>query len=91
MPRSSKSWRVRWIDRGLEPKSPPNPKYPDGIELRLTKADYHGPTCCNSLPYPAKRVGYFMIECMTCGQHAVVTTAGRPDDPCSLEMACKVH
>lgn len=84
-------WRVRWIDRGLEPKCPPNPKYPDGIDLRLIKADYHGPVCSNSLPYPAKRVGYFMIECMTCGQHTVVTTAGRPDDPRSLAMACKVH
>jgi hypothetical protein len=83
------AWRVRWIDRGLEPKHPPDPSYPDGIDLRVVKQDYRGPTCKQSLPYPAKRIGYFLIECMICNQTTVVTTAGRLDDPRSIEIMCK--
>lgn len=84
-------WSVLWVDRGLEPENPPNPAYPHGIDLRLIKPGHHGPTCKQSLPYPARRIGYFMIECITCGITTVVTTAGRPDDPYSLEMACKLQ
>ena len=79
------------MDRGLEPKNEPDPSYPDGIDLRLVKPDYRGPTCKQSLPYPAKRIGYFLIECKTCGITTVVSTAGRLDDPRSLEMVCKTQ
>lgn len=80
------NWTVKWIDRGVEPRNPPNPDYPDGIDLDMSKGE--AATCSGTLPYPAKRCGYFLIECKACGQRAMVTTAGRIDDPRSVRLAC---
>jgi len=82
--------KVQWIDRGLEPKSPPNPEYPNGIDLSMV-TDPDAKTCSTRLPYPAKRIGYFVVECDICGLHTAVTTAGRPDDPRSLRVPCKAN
>lgn len=41
-----------------------------------------------ALPYPARRCGQYVVKCDVCDQIIVVTTAGRPDDPRSLKMAC---
>jgi hypothetical protein len=85
-------WQIDWIDHGKEPQCQPDPRYPNGIDIRLTaEADAAGPTCTGALPYPAKRVGYYMVKCTTCNQTVVVTTAGRPDDPRSLQLACITH
>jgi hypothetical protein len=46
-------------------------------------------TCSVALPHPAKRCGYYLVKCVACGQNALVTTAGRPDDPKSLKLACR--
>lgn len=78
---------VSWIDRGREPQSPPDPKYPDGVD-----ADASGgaaQTCKVMLPYPARRCGYHTVVCKVCGTSGVITTAGRPDDPRSIKVACK--
>lgn len=80
--------KVEWIDGGREPTEPPDPRYPNGIDagpqgpLRLS-------SCRTALPYPAKRCGAYRVECETCGQSMLVTTAGRPDDPRSVTMICR--
>jgi hypothetical protein len=78
--------RVEWLDRGAEPQCPPNPDYPDGVDVDLSDGL---PSCTVMLPYPAKRIGYFVITCAICGSRVGLTTAGRPDDPRSVKMPCR--
>lgn len=81
-------FKVEWIDRGREPQCPSDAAYPNGKDLRLEdNATRH---CVASLPYPAKRCGVYVVECQKCGLRIGVTTAGRPDDPRSVEIACYV-
>jgi hypothetical protein len=77
---------VVWIDRGFEPKNPTDPSYPNGIDLDLSAGA--SAVCQTALPYPAKRCGYFVISCDTCGFQGIITTAGRRDDPRSVKIAC---
>ncbi len=81
------SHKVNWIDRGREPKCPPNPDYPNGIDA---DASFGAEKSCRvELPYPAKRCGLYHVTCEACGLTVGITTAGRPDDPRSLRMPCK--
>jgi hypothetical protein len=78
---------IVWIDRGREPQVAPNPNFPDGRDIDVS----NGETACTvELPYPAKRIGLYVITCRTCGSTTGVTTAGRPDDPRSVTIPCKV-
>lgn len=77
---------IQWIDDGREPKVAPNPDYPDGVDLDISKADE--PSCFIKLAYPARRVGRYFIKCKTCGWTGIISTAGRPDDPRSVKVAC---
>lgn len=77
---------VEWADTGKEPTQKPNPHFPDGIEVK-TEAPFK---CRVTLKYPAPRVGHYQVECKLCGIRAAITTAGRRDDPKSLELPCKV-
>lgn len=79
---------VVWHDAGREPVCAPNPKYPTGIDLDVSKGAF--PNCTASLPYPAKRCGSYTVACETCGMRVMCTTAGRLDDPRSIKIACKV-
>jgi hypothetical protein len=80
---------VEWQDRGREPQCPPNPAYPNGKPLRLTDiVKARVKHCKVDVPYPAKRCGLYVIECQKCGLRVGVTTAGRPDDPTYIELAC---
>lgn len=78
-------FKVTWIDRGYEPENAADPAYPFGRDL---DASGGRPSCRTSLPYPAKRCGYYVAECQTCGYRAIATTAGRHDDPVSITVAC---
>lgn len=80
---------IRWHDSGREPTEKPNPNYPNGVDLDVT----HGmkPSCLVKLPYPAKRCGLYYVKCVQCGVKAAITTAGRPDDPCSVRLPCKTN
>lgn len=80
--------KIEWIDSRRDPKHPPDPAYPSGKDIKLAA---HGKHCKTDLPYPAKRCGVFVIECETCGVRVMVTTAGRPDDPRSIEILCKAR
>lgn len=81
--------KVTWFDGKLEPRQKANPAYPHGIDLDQSDSD-DGETCKIDLPYPAKRIGHYLVECETCRKRIVVTTAGRRDDPKSVTVNCKV-
>jgi hypothetical protein len=82
----STAFKIQWIDRNLDPRYPPDPRYPLGIDLDLS--DGAATACTATLPYPARRIGFYLIECKRCGRDALVTTAGRPDDPRSVKLRC---
>jgi hypothetical protein len=79
-------FRIAWLDSGSEPKNPPNPDYPNGIDIDMSSGSFV--VCKTDLPYPAKRCGFFSIECLICGSKVLVTTAGRTDDPRSVTVKC---
>jgi hypothetical protein len=64
----------------------PDPAYPHGQEICL-EANV-SPKCVVALPYPAPECGVFFIKCTACKMTVVVTAAGRPDDPISVEIPC---
>ena len=78
---------IQWVDGGHEPQFAPNPLYPNGVDLDISQGAV--PSCLVKLPYPAKRVGRYVVECKTCGWTGVTSTAGRADDPRSVKIACK--
>ena len=78
--------KVEWFDSGREPQCSPNPSYPHGVDLDCV--DHSEPFCRVALPYPAKRCGYYFVQCHVCGYTIVITTAGRPDDPRSVLLPC---
>jgi hypothetical protein len=78
---------IEWIDMERKPKVAPNPAYPDGIDIDLSRGAEK--TCTVELPYPAKRIGYYVVACTQCDLRTGITTAGRPDDPRSVKLECK--
>lgn len=83
------SFDIKWIDSGREPQVEPNPNYPNGIDVDT--AGSAKPACFTQLPYPARRIGQYLVTCRTCGLRAVITTAGRADDPRSVTLQCIVR
>lgn len=79
---------AKFIDSGREPRLPPDPAYPHGIDIDGS----HGAAkaCRIELPYPAPRCGQWDVNCLLCGFRTIVTAAGRADDPKSLTVACKL-
>lgn len=87
-PRNHGKFKIEWVDGHREPTCTPNPDFPAGRDVDASwGADR---TCITALPCPARRCGHYVIECEICHLRAAITTAGRPDDPRSLTMACKV-
>ena len=77
---------IEWHDAGREPQCPPDPRYPDGIDIDGIAPGQDA--CKTDLPYPAKRCGAFIVTCAVCGIRVGITTAGRPDDPRSVRVPC---
>jgi hypothetical protein len=84
--RTGSHFDVEWFDRKREPQCPPDPNYPNGIDLDSTFGNE--PSCKIQLEYPAPRCGYYLIHCELCGLRAIATTAGRADDPRSIKLRC---
>lgn len=78
---------IEWIDSGREPECATDPEYPEGKAIICAERP-GGKYCSVDLPYPAKRIGLYAIKCSVCGHRVGVTTAGRPDDPRSVLLAC---
>jgi hypothetical protein len=78
---------VTWHDNGREPQVAPDPAYPSGRDILLPLEI--AARCTVKLPYPAKRCGFYHVKCTHCDCSVAVTTAGRPDDPRSIEIPCK--
>lgn len=82
------TFKIEWVDHGREPQCSPDPNYPDGKDIKFSHADRV--KCCTvELPYPAKRCGVYIVECSMCALRVGITTAGRPDDPKSVQIPCE--
>lgn len=79
--------RVTWHDSGREPQCAPDPRFPLGVDLDLSRGEEA--TCSAPLKYPAPRCGVYFAWCDICKTNALITVAGRPDDPRSLKLACQ--
>ena len=82
------TFRIRWHYSGREPRSKPNPAYPTGVDADLSASAEA--TCKVALDYPARRCGAYTVHCEDCGLFVVVGTAGRPDDPRSVKLGCRL-
>jgi hypothetical protein len=79
---------VEWLDSGKEPQCGADPAYPSGIDLDLS--DGRLTVCFIDLPYPARRIGVYLVSCELCGLKVSCTTAGRADDPRSIKLGCRL-
>lgn len=77
---------VTFLDSGRTATQKPDPAYPDGMEIDLRHPGQKG--CCRNLPYPAPRCGHYVVVCTVCGYRALISVAGRPDDPKNVTMPC---
>lgn len=82
----NKQFEIGFLSKGRPPQCPPNPKYPDGIDVDTGER----PACKAKLPYPADCIGTWIVHCIACDLTVGVTAAGRPDDPRSVMVPCKV-
>jgi len=78
---------VKFNDSGREPQEKPDPRFPNGVDLDASKGADRA--CCFNLPYPAPRVGTYSVVCDDCKFTALITVAGRADDPRSVKLPCK--
>ncbi len=76
---------ARWFGEGRRAQHPPDPRYPLGIPVDGTQGR---PGCEVKLEYPAPCIGKWWITCDVCGTNAIVTAAGRPDDPHTVRLPC---
>lgn len=81
------SANVMFLDSGRYPQNPPDPQWPDGQDIDVSKGARK--VCAVRLPYPAPRCGQWLVVCNACGFRALVTAAGRLDDPRSVTLPCK--
>jgi hypothetical protein len=85
---SQSDFDITWIDSGREPQCLPDPAYPNGTDIPCSEPDARQ-ICGVALPYPAQRCGLYVIRCKICDLTVAVNTVGRPDDPKSVQIACK--
>ena len=78
---------VHFNDSGRKATQPANPKFPDGVDISIAKPGEK--FCSRNVPWPAPGVGTYSVVCRECGFTALVTVAGRADDPRSITIPCK--
>jgi len=80
------SFTIEWYDGHREPTAAPDRQYPRGMDIDVSRGMK---ACKTDLPYPAKRCGFFLVQCTVCKTNVTITTAGRADDPRSVRIACR--
>ena len=83
-----RQFKIEWRDGGRKSKVPPSPLYPDGLDFDVSGGQR---SCATNVPYPAPRCGMWRVTCHLCGFSALVTAAGRRDDPRSVRLPCKTQ
>lgn len=78
---------AQWFGIGRKAQHPSNPAYPEGIRLDMGGS---GKACSIEFDYPAPEVGSWLVKCELCGLSVLITAAGRPDDPRSIRVPCKI-
>jgi hypothetical protein len=78
---------IKFNDSGRTATQPANPKYPNGIDANC--APPGAKSCCFNLSYPAPRCGTYSVRCRKCNFTALITVAGRADDPRTITLPCK--
>jgi hypothetical protein len=68
-----------------------DPMFPNGKDFDLTNGVAIRMACLVELPYPAKCCGKWILRCRDCGFTAVITAAGRRDDPRKVTLPCKEY
>lgn len=81
------SKQIRFLSHNRKARCAPNPEYPDGIDIDNGER----PACRVELPYPAECCGAWVVDCSTCGVRVGITAAGRPDDPRSVMLPCRIN
>lgn len=84
----SKGFEITFVWRSKEPaKHPADEAFPYGQAMDFTKGAL--PACVAKLQWPAPGVGSWAVKCLRCGFTAIVTAAGRADDPTQITIPCK--
>jgi hypothetical protein len=84
----TKKLNTEFLDSGREPQCPPDPNYPTGKYVDLSGGA--AASCEARIPYPAPRCGVMAVTCDECGLRVALTVAGRPDDPHTVRLACRI-
>jgi hypothetical protein len=82
-------FEVRWIDSGRKARCASDPRHPDGTKITIPHKAGES-TCTAVLPYPAPQCGYWLVKCSQCRMTAIITAAGRRDDPREVSLPCSL-
>jgi hypothetical protein len=80
---------VKFISHNRKAVCQPDPAFPNGRDLDLTRISRSKASCVAEIPYPAECCGAWVVTCEACGLRVAITAAGRPDDPKSAKLPCK--
>jgi hypothetical protein len=84
----SARFSIDWSDAHREPTYPADPAYPNGHAMDVA---LDAPQACRAeLPYPAARIGTWIVHCRVCGYRIALATTGRSDDPRSVRVPCRL-
>jgi hypothetical protein len=80
-----KTYSIDWIDYGRKATVPPNPGFPKGRDVDLSRG---APASCYFELPMVDGCGCMVVQCMECGYRIGLTMAGRADDPRSVKVPC---
>lgn len=85
----SEKFSIEFMPSGRgKAQCPSDPKFPQGkiFDLRLIE---NVASCDVDLEWPSPECGAWVIRCQECKSSALVTCAGRKDDPIKIKINCK--
>lgn len=80
---------VDFIGEGRQATVPADPAFPHGRKVHTIVAAEGVQVCEVDLTYPVPECGRHRIICRRCGVVAMITAAGRADDPTMVTLQCK--